>query len=431
MRCGNIELRKGDKNMIPVKPIALDPLPSRPLVSILISNYNYASFLGQAIESVLAQTYEHFEIVICDDGSSDSSPEILKWHTSRDSRIKAIYQTNGGQSLALNAAFRRSSGEIICLLDADDIFLPDKLRVVVRALAENPDSGLAVNRMLLVDKAGRYLAQMPSLYDLPSGWLGSSVSPSGPQILPGMPPTSGLSLRRSVAEAIFPLPPALKAYSDTLIQVVAPLVTRIVAMDTPLSEYRVHDDNIAGVRRFTAEQLRNIVSYNGEIWRGWRRYLSSALAGVPSDFPLPSEMAPSLMDYTYARFRSQRDFKAVFRAIPPAHVHSLPKPHQWYWRASTILPSWLFRRSFDFVYGQTRSKMIARRILNAFRSRAGRFPVTGFVRRTAMCQLQIDARGPRPGPIPTNTAAAHRFNRSSILEGERENVVDDTSLAES
>lgn len=353
--------------MIPLRPIALEPLANLPLVSVLMSNYNYASYLGQAIESVRAQTYENFEIVICDDGSTDCSREILERYALLDSRIKPIHQKNRGQSQALTVAFYQSAGEIICLLDADDAFLPDKLRMIVNAFAANPESGLAVNGMLLVDKARKCLAEMPSLYGLPSGWLGPQMSSSGPEILPGLPPTSGLSLRRSVAEAIFPLPAALTAYSDTLIQVVAPLMTPIVAVDTPLSEYRVHDANIAGVCRFTESRLRNIVLYEREIWNVWRQYLSSARSGVPTDFPFPRQKPASLMDYAYARFRPRQDFKATYRAIPPAYFEELPTPHRWYWRASFVLPSGLFRRSFDFVYGQTRPKMIARRMLKALR----------------------------------------------------------------
>jgi glycosyltransferase involved in cell wall biosynthesis len=366
--------------MLPVTPIKLEPLPEVPLVSILISSYNYASFLGEAIESALAQTYENFEIIICDDGSSDSSREILERYRSRNSKIQTIYQPNGGQSLALNAAFRMCAGEVICLLDADDVFLPGKLRRVVAAFAAAPDSGFAVNRMLVVDQSRKYLAEMPSLYNLPCGWQGATLGSNGPQILPGMPPTSGLSLRRSTADTIFPLPAALRAYSDTLIQVVTPLVTSIAAIDEAMSEYRVHEANIAGVSTFTESQLQKIVLYNREIWIAWRRYLSSARAGLPTDFPLPKEMTPSLMDYTYARYRSDENFRTVFRAIPPARLQSLPRPHQWYWRTSIMLPGWLFRRSFDFVYGQTRSKMIARRFLNGFRQCARRFPGNGFVR---------------------------------------------------
>lgn len=350
-----------------VKPIALAPLPDQPLVSILISNYNYGSYLGDAIESVLHQTYRNLEVVICDDGSRDASPEILERYRLLDARIKVLSEPNGGQSVALNTAFCESAGEIICLLDADDVFMPDKVELVVNAFAAAPNSGFAVHRMMLVDKARKYLAEIPSLYKLPSGWQGTHLSSSGPRVLPGLPPTSGLSLRRSAAEAIFPLPAALRAYSDTLIQVVAPLATPIVAVSAPLSEYRVHGSNIASVSRFTEGLLRNIVLCEKEIWFAWRRYLASARSGLPPDFPLPAEMAPSLMDYAYARFRSDKDFAGTYKVIPAAYLQSLPRHLQWYWRTSRMFPGWLFRRSFDFVYGQPRSKMVARRIIDTCR----------------------------------------------------------------
>src|SRR5258707_11888995 len=135
------------KQLNPLKPAALDPLPKQPLVSILISNYNYGKYLGDAIESALQQTYDKLEVVICDDGSTDDSFRILERYRSLDRRIKVIYQANGGQSLALNAAFHKSTGDIICLLDADDGFMPDKVRRAVEAFSSPPEAGLPANRM--------------------------------------------------------------------------------------------------------------------------------------------------------------------------------------------------------------------------------------------------------------------------------------------
>lgn len=350
-----------------LRPIALYPMPHVPLASILISNYNYGAYLSDALKSCLDQTYGNFEVIVCDDGSTDASREILEQYRMLDPRIKVLYQGNGGQSQALNAAFSESAGEILCLLDADDVFLRDKLQLVVNALATAPTCGFAVNRMSLVDKARKYQAEIPSLYQIPTGWRGGSLSLSGPQVLPGLPPTSGISLRRPVAEAIFPLPARLKAYSDTLILVLAPMMTCIAAIETPASEYRLHGANVGGVTRFTEDRVQNLAKYEQEIWSAWRRYVKSPRSGLPSNFPLPSNAGTSLMDYVCARFRSNRNFKAVYRNIPPASLQTLPKLHQLYWRVSLMLPNQLFQRSFDFVYGQPRLKMIARRIFSACR----------------------------------------------------------------
>ena len=363
-----VNMPRGAPQEGPLKPMVVAPLPDRPLVSILISNYNYADYLGEAIESCLNQTYDKFELIVCDDGSTDTSCQILRNYQALDHRIKAMHQVNGGQARALNAAFHASKGDVICLLDADDVFLPAKLQCVVDAFAAARDSGFAVNKMLRVDKGRKSLGEIPLLYQLPSGWLGASLDLSGPQVLAGLPPTSGLSLRRSVAEAIFPLPPGLKAYADRLIQVVAPLMTPLVAIQTPLSEYRVHGANVGGISQFTERSIRNLLIYDQEIWGVWRSYLASPCSGLASDFPLPSKMRPSLMDYAYARFQHDRNFKAAYKAIPHAHFQALPRPHRWYWRTSILLPGWLFRTSFNFVQGQTRAKIIVGRILNACRN---------------------------------------------------------------
>jgi glycosyltransferase involved in cell wall biosynthesis len=348
------------------KPVVLNPLPKQPLVSILISNYNYGTYLGDAIESALQQTYNKLEVVICDDGSTDGSRQILERYRSQDRRIIVVYQGNGGQSLALNAAFQKSAGDIICFLDADDVFMPDKVRRVVEAFGTAPDMGLAVNRMLMVDKNRKRLGEIPLLSQLAAGWLGPSLNICGPRVLPGLPPCSGLSLRRVIAESIFPLPSGLRAYADTLIQVLAPRMTPIAAVQTPSSEYRVHGANVAAVSAFTEDRLRNLALWEREIWCAWRRHSLSSSA--PSlDEPV-SEATPTLMAYAYARFRSDPRSKAIYEAIPLDYFLALPSLFRWYWRASSAMPNWLFRKSFAFAYGQTQAKRIAARILNSFRS---------------------------------------------------------------
>lgn len=350
-----------------LRRMPLDPIPSLPLVSILIPNYNYATYLSDAIESCLQQTYTNLEVIVCDDGSTDSSREILEHYRLMDPRVKLICKANGGQSAALNAAFYASTGDIICFLDSDDVFLPNKLQRVVGILTETPDSGFVVNRMQLVDKSGKCLAEIPSLFDIAQGWHGDFLSKVEPQILPGLPPTSGISLRRCVAQVIFPLPEGLKAYSDTLIQVLAPMMTPIAAIGTPMSKYRIHGANVGGVARFTEDRLRNIVRYEQEIWAAWRRYLATPFSGLPTDFPVPSKRTPSPMDYAYARFRTDQNFRAVYESIPPSRLHALPRLQQFYWRMSLLTPNWLFRRSFDFAYGHTPAKTVVRKALKRLR----------------------------------------------------------------
>lgn len=119
--------------MSPTDLPQLPPLGNDPLVSVMIVNYNYERYLPEAIESVLSQTYRNFEVVICDDGSKDNSRGVIEAYAARDSRIKPVFQENGGVGSALNSAYAATSGPIISMLDADDLFAPEKLARVVES----------------------------------------------------------------------------------------------------------------------------------------------------------------------------------------------------------------------------------------------------------------------------------------------------------
>src|SRR5215208_2989974 len=101
-----------------------------PLVSVLVSNYNYEHFLEEAVDSALKQTYSKLEVVVVDDGSTDGSRELIE---SYGDRVIPVLKENGGQASACNAGFRASKGEIVIFLDADDVLLPDTVGKVVAA----------------------------------------------------------------------------------------------------------------------------------------------------------------------------------------------------------------------------------------------------------------------------------------------------------
>jgi glycosyltransferase involved in cell wall biosynthesis len=109
-----------------------------PKVSVVIPNYNYARYVGEAIESVLAQTYRDFEIIVINNGSTDNSIEVLKKY---EDRIRCFTQENQGQSGARNRGIQESRGEWIAFLDADDVWLPTKLEQQV-PLFSDPKVGI-------------------------------------------------------------------------------------------------------------------------------------------------------------------------------------------------------------------------------------------------------------------------------------------------
>lgn len=95
------------------------------LVSIITPMYNGAKYVGKTIESVLAQTYSNWEMIIVDDGSKDNSADIVVEYTKRDSRIKLLKQENAGSATARNNALSNAQGQYICFLDADDLLEPN------------------------------------------------------------------------------------------------------------------------------------------------------------------------------------------------------------------------------------------------------------------------------------------------------------------
>lgn len=119
----------------------------RPLVSVITPAFNAEKYIAATIESVLAQTYSDWELIIVDDGSTDRTAEIVKNYTARDSRVVYVFQKNAGQSAARNAALMHSHGVYIAFLDADDLFNPEKLEVQTTFLEKNPLCGVCYCRI--------------------------------------------------------------------------------------------------------------------------------------------------------------------------------------------------------------------------------------------------------------------------------------------
>jgi len=109
-------------------------------VSVIIPTYNYARFLGEAIQSVLDQTFTDFELIVVDDGSTDNTREVVE--TFKDTRIRYLWQENRGVAAAQNTGIKASHGEYITILGADDLYLPQNLDLKVKLLDSRLDVGL-------------------------------------------------------------------------------------------------------------------------------------------------------------------------------------------------------------------------------------------------------------------------------------------------
>jgi glycosyltransferase involved in cell wall biosynthesis len=141
---------------------------SHSLVSVIIPAYNCACFIGDALNSVFGQTYRPIEVIVVDDGSSDETADIVRSYQS----VRYIRQNNHGPSAARNTGIRAAKGEYIAFLDADDLWVAEKLSEQVALLEACPKASLAFANMRLVSQESGHEPSMFEKYHLTANFFG-------------------------------------------------------------------------------------------------------------------------------------------------------------------------------------------------------------------------------------------------------------------
>jgi glycosyltransferase involved in cell wall biosynthesis len=209
-----------------------------PVVTVLIDTYNYGHFIEQAIESVLSQDFpvDEMEVLVVDDGSTDDTSERVKKYGSR---IQYVCKPNGGQASAFNLGIGMARGEIVALLDADDFWLPGKLRRIAEEFGKHPETGMVYHRLLELNsetderKEGEFRALSGFLPDKPD------------ELFWFVPyPTSCLAFRREHLRKVLPVPEALRVQADGYLSVCMVFLAPILAISQPLAVYRIHGQNL-------------------------------------------------------------------------------------------------------------------------------------------------------------------------------------------
>ena len=221
-----------------------------PLVSIIINNYNYGSYIGQAIESALAQTYNNCELIIVDDGSTDESRAIIMEYKDR---ALVLFKENGGQGSAFNVGIMRAKGDYILLLDSDDFLFPEAVEVCVKSFPEGYSR--VYYRMRVVDSnsnpiAGNNGAELFRNCDADV----LSVLASGSRLF--WAPTSANLFDAIKLKAILPVPEEeYRVCADAFIAVRTWFKGPIRSIDRELAAYRVHGKNNYSVTsRFLSDE---------------------------------------------------------------------------------------------------------------------------------------------------------------------------------
>jgi hypothetical protein len=131
-----------------------------PAVSVVMSVRDGERYLAAAIESVLAQTLSNFELIVIDDGSTDSSPQMLAAYASKDDRVVVHRHENAGLAISLNRGIGYARSPLIARLDADDVASPRRLELQLAFLARNPGIGLVGGAVAFIDEHGRQFAEV-------------------------------------------------------------------------------------------------------------------------------------------------------------------------------------------------------------------------------------------------------------------------------
>lgn len=228
------------------------------LVSIIINNYNYDRFLGEAIDSALNQSYEHVEVIVVDDGSTDNSRQIISEYGDR---IIPILQANGKQAAAFNSGFARSQGEIIIFLDSDDYLYPQAVSEIMALW--HPGLAKVHYRLSVVDGAGESLGYSSPQGSVPlsQGKVWQTLLSRGGYV---STPTSGNALNRKALKDLFPIPDRYKLTADDYLSFQVPFYGEVAAIESPLGVYRVHDSNQWALATVTGDRFKRFVHHDLE-----------------------------------------------------------------------------------------------------------------------------------------------------------------------
>ncbi|MBD3243330.1 MAG: glycosyltransferase [Chitinivibrionales bacterium] len=268
--------------------------PSQPLISVVIPTYNRRSYITEAIDSVLAQTYDDYEVVVVDDGSTDGTREALEQYAHA---IRYVYQENAGCAAARNTGLEHARGRWIAFLDSDDVWLPDKLATQAADLQHFPAANAhALNAHIYRDHIGqtvdlfRYIGYEHHLQESPT----FITRPLEQQLRYGFGWPQSVMTRRDVLVQAGPFNGRLKLHMDTdmFYRVAAhgkwvinaqPLVQILRREEAPIEISRQTVEKRVSARREMVLACRSLVAQRNltprETWLA-RRFLGVSLSAL-------------------------------------------------------------------------------------------------------------------------------------------------------
>ncbi len=210
------------------------------LVSVIMPAYNSAAFLPQAVASVLEQNYDRIELIIIDDASTDNTSLVLEGFAQNSKIIILRSDQCSGPAAARNYGLSKASGDLIAFLDADDIWMPEKLSRQVRELEENPGLGWNYCDGLVVDTGLNPMYLISDRNNLPEGMIYEELMLRHPLIIP-----SGVLIRKEVFDHSGAFDPAIHGVEDWDLFLRIARSYKCSCLRQPLFQYRIHGANIS------------------------------------------------------------------------------------------------------------------------------------------------------------------------------------------
>jgi glycosyltransferase involved in cell wall biosynthesis len=295
-------------------------LPTAPELSVVITAFNVAAYIGDALQSALNQTLRHIEVIVVDDGSTDGTLAVIR--SIHDPRIRLVARSHAGEIAAFNAAIALAQGEFIAFLDGDDVWHPDKLAQHVRFLKDHPEIDLTFSWSRIIDENGTEtgLTSRP--------WRGSL---SFSQLLTDNVIGNGSSvvLRREPFLKIMPFDGALESCYDFDVFLRFALLrpANIACVPACLTYYR----------RRSGQITRDI----DRMERGWNLVLERMMRLAPRETARVAAAARSNMArfYAYLAYENGNYFKAwayLYRGFREAPLRFFLDLRNWKMTAATL-----------------------------------------------------------------------------------------------
>jgi glycosyltransferase involved in cell wall biosynthesis len=208
-------------------------------ISAILCNYNGGEYLRDAIQSILEQERPVDEFIIVDDGSTDQSREIIEEFVA-SSTIRFIpHETNQGQAAGFNTAIAAATGDLLCFMDSDDLWFPQKVGIFETMAQENPDCVLFHHNLAIIQgdqQTDELFMSAMSQGDLYREWRKHIF-------FPYFAPTAGLAIRADIARKVLPVPENLKHSADSYLTRSTIAHGPVVCCYKALGGYRRHETN--------------------------------------------------------------------------------------------------------------------------------------------------------------------------------------------